>query len=255
MFHRKTVQSSKAKYTMPTSSKGPTLKLGVFSTEDEVTMASVSDYKQNGSTDISEKPKFVTMYDDRVVKSNLHLPRACRSMPVIDVPNIPTNMTSTKFSSEQDKFVSSEQVELSDANTESMFGHGHAHIMPKSFSSVAYMVMLGDGLHRFTDGLAIGTAFANSLSGGLSTSIAVLFHELPHELGDFAILLKSGMSVKQALACNLFSSSLQLLGSVIGLAIGSSSLENSTEWLFAFAGGIFLYVGLVDMVSRSVPID
>lgn len=73
--------------------------------------------------------------------------------------------------------------------------------------------------------------------------------------GDFAILLKSGMSVKQALACNLFSSSLQLLGSVIGLAIGSSSLENSTEWLFAFAGGIFLYVGLVDMVSRSVPID
>lgn len=105
MFHRKTVQSSKAKYTMPTSSKGPTLKLGVFSTEDEVTMASVSDYKQNGSTDISEKPKFVTMYDDRVVKSNLHLPRACRSMPVIDVPNIPTNMTSTKFSSEVSSFV------------------------------------------------------------------------------------------------------------------------------------------------------
>ena len=65
-------------------------------------------------------------------------------------------------------------------------GHGHSHgngKPPTSIASVAWMVILGDGLHNFSDGLAIGAAFANSLTGGLSTSIAVFCHELPHELG------------------------------------------------------------------------
>ena len=65
------------------------------------------------------------------------------------------------------------------------------------------MVIFGDGIHNMADGMAIGAAFGESYISGLSTSIAVLCHELPHEVGDFAMLLKAGMSVKQAIVYNL----------------------------------------------------
>lgn len=61
---------------------------------------------------------------------------------------------------------------------------GHVHSAPESMSSVAWMVVLGDGLHNFTDGMAIGAAFSANIAGGFSTAIAVLCHELPHELGN-----------------------------------------------------------------------
>lgn len=60
---------------------------------------------------------------------------------------------------------------------------GHVHSAPESMSSVAWMVVMGDGLHNFTDGMAIGAAFSANIAGGFSTAIAVFCHELPHELG------------------------------------------------------------------------
>ena len=65
------------------------------------------------------------------------------------------------------------------------------------------MVIVGDGIHNLADGLAVGAAFTEDFMSGLSTSIAVLCHELPHEVGDFAMLLKAGMSVKQAIFYNI----------------------------------------------------
>lgn len=61
--------------------------------------------------------------------------------------------------------------------------HGHSHEVPSTVAAMAWMVIIGDGLHNFSDGLAIGASFASGLSGGLSTTIAVFCHELPHELG------------------------------------------------------------------------
>lgn len=64
--------------------------------------------------------------------------------------------------------------------------HGHSHGadgVPNSVAAVAWMVILGDGIHNVCDGLAIGAAFANSITGGFSTSVAVFCHELPHEIG------------------------------------------------------------------------
>lgn len=128
--------------------------------------------------------------------------------------------------------------------------HGHVHAAPKTMSSVAWMVIMGDGLHNFTDGMAIGAAFASSYTGGFSTAVAVFCHELPHELGDFAMLLKAGMSMKQALLYNLLSSVLCLFGNMFGLWLGNT--EHASSWIFAIAAGMFLYIALVDMIPELI---
>ena len=69
------------------------------------------------------------------------------------------------------------------------------------------MIIFGDGIHNMADGLAIGAAFAGGYMSGFSTSLAVLFHELPHEIGDFAMLLKTGMTIR---GCSLMTSSLKI---------------------------------------------
>jgi zinc transporter 10 len=77
--------------------------------------------------------------------------------------------------------------------------------------------------------------------------VAVLCHELPHEIGDFAMLLKTGMSVKTAIFYNLVSTVLSVIGMLVGLQLGSM---DNTAWLFAATAGIFLYVALVDMMPE-----
>ncbi|EEB11116.1 conserved hypothetical protein [Pediculus humanus corporis] len=131
--------------------------------------------------------------------------------------------------------------------------HGHVHSPPESLSSVVWMVILGDGLHNFTDGMAIGAAFSNNIAGGFSTAVAVFCHELPHELGDFAVLIKAGMSAKQAVFYNLISSILCFVGMVLGIFIGDN--PTSTSWVFAVSAGTFLYIGLVDMVRINQSIN
>ena len=64
-------------------------------------------------------------------------------------------------------------------------------------ATVAWMIIFGDGVHNFIDGLSIGAAFSESILTGMSVSLAVLCEEFPHELGDFAVLLNSGMTMKQ----------------------------------------------------------
>lgn len=126
--------------------------------------------------------------------------------------------------------------------------HSHIHSAPESISSVAWMVIFGDGIHNLADGLAIGAAFSESYMSGMSTSIAVLCHELPHEVGDFAMLLKAGMSVKQAVFYNILSSVLAFIGMVVGRLLGD--LNDVTPWIFCATAGIFLYVALVDMIPE-----
>lgn len=132
-------------------------------------------------------------------------------------------------------------------------GHRHSHEVPGTVAAVAWMVILGDGFHNFADGLAIGSAFANSLTGGLSTSVAVFCHELPHELGDFAVLLNAGMSVKKAIIYNLVSAATCLPGMVVGVVVGN--LQGATSWIFALVAGFFLYIALVDLLAEMKSVD
>ncbi|XP_055455153.1 zinc transporter ZIP5 isoform X1 [Psammomys obesus] len=125
-------------------------------------------------------------------------------------------------------------------------GHqDHSH--EQQGSSMAWMVLLGDGLHNLTDGLALGAAFSDSFSSGLSTTLAVFCHELPHELGDFAMLLQAGLSFRRLLLLSLVSGALGLGGAAlgVGLSLGPVPL---TPWVFGVTAGVFLYVALVDML-------
>ncbi|XP_054471488.1 zinc transporter ZIP10 isoform X2 [Anoplopoma fimbria] len=141
--------------------------------------------------------------------------------------------------------------------------HGHSHggnchsdqeMKDAGIASIAWMVIMGDGMHNFSDGLAIGAAFSANLTGGISTSVAVFCHELPHELGDFAVLLKAGMSVKQAIFYNLLSALMAYVGMVIGTAVGQYT-HSVTSWIFAITAGMFLYVALVDMLPEMLHGD
>lgn len=90
----------------------------------------------------------------------------------------------------------------------------HVQKRSNTLSPVAFMVVIGDGLHNITDGLAIGAAFVVDPITGFSTALAVLCHELPHELGDFALLLKTGVSITKACHLNIVSSILSFIGKV-----------------------------------------
>ncbi|XP_067281940.1 zinc transporter ZIP4-like isoform X1 [Pseudorasbora parva] len=116
-----------------------------------------------------------------------------------------------------------------------------------------YMITIGDGIHNFTDGLAMGAAFSVSWRSGLATSLAVLCHELPHELGDFAILLHCGLSVKRALLLNVGSALTSFIGLYIALSISTQTVAE--EWISAVAAGLFLYIALVDMLPSMLHVE
>ncbi|XP_012682266.2 metal cation symporter ZIP8 [Clupea harengus] len=113
-----------------------------------------------------------------------------------------------------------------------------------NIKTVAWMITLSDAVHNFIDGLAIGVSFTVSTLTGFSTSIAIVCEEFPHELGDFVILLNSGMSVPQAVFFNMLSAACCYLGLVLGIILGSNFAPNA---IFAIAGGMFLYIALADM--------
>ncbi len=110
------------------------------------------------------------------------------------------------------------------------------------------MIIFGDGLHNFIDGLSIGAAFTESKMKGISICLAVICEEFPHELGDFAILLNAGMSYKAALFFNFLSACSCYAGLAVGIVLGDNFSAN--QWIYAIAGGMFLYIALSDMVPE-----
>lgn len=109
------------------------------------------------------------------------------------------------------------------------------------------MIMIGDTVHNFVDGILIAAAFLADVQVGIVTALAIIAHEVPQEVGDFMILLHSGYSKQRAFVINLFSS----LAMVIGGLLGYSALSALEQWipsLLALAAASMLYVAVADLI-------
>ncbi|KAK7081117.1 hypothetical protein SK128_027494 [Halocaridina rubra] len=125
--------------------------------------------------------------------------------------------------------------------------HGHSHVTGRK-DSLKAVILIGDAMHTFLDGMAIGAAFGTSVTGGVATSIAVLCHELPHKVGDFALLFEMGMKLRQAVTMMGLLWLLSLAGLVLGVMLGS--IQTASPWIYSFTAGVFIYLALVDLLSE-----
>lgn len=108
--------------------------------------------------------------------------------------------------------------------------------------TVVWLIVLCDGLHNFVDGLAISAALSAGYKDGFAIFLAILFEEIPCEIGDFAVFMKSGLTLRRALIFNFASSMTNYLGIVVGFMIADSGLIRS--WIYGIAAGMFLYISL-----------
>jgi zinc and cadmium transporter len=124
--------------------------------------------------------------------------------------------------------------------------HSHAHEQARKKASGA-LVLVGDALHNVLDGVLIAAAFLTDVHLGIVTALAIMAHEIPQEVGNFAVLLHSGVSRRRALALNLLTS----LTAVIGGVVGYFALETAVRALpfaLAVAAASLLYVAVADLI-------
>ena len=113
----------------------------------------------------------------------------------------------------------------------------------------AYMNLLGDGVHNFIDGLIIASSYLVSIPIGLANTLAVIFHEIPQEVGDFGVLLHGGFTKSKALLLNFLSALTAVVGAVIALLL-NNLIPNMTNFLIPFAAGTFVYIAGSDLIPE-----
>lgn len=132
------------------------------------------------------------------------------------------------------------------------FLHWHHHendTNEKHIHPVGKMTIFSDGVHNFLDGVIIGASFLVSIPVGLATTMAVILHEIPQEIGDFAVLLYAGYSKKKALFLNFLSGLTSILGALFAFILGSQSLVFTNAILPLAAGG-FIYIAIADLIPE-----
>jgi len=126
--------------------------------------------------------------------------------------------------------------------------HGHSHSHGRSDAkSAGALIILGDSIHNFVDGVLIAAAFLTDVQLGIVTSLAVAAHEIPQEVGDFAILLDSGYSRGKALFYNMLASLTTVLGGVLAY-FSLEDLHDSLPYFLALASSSFIYIAVADLI-------
>jgi len=129
-----------------------------------------------------------------------------------------------------------------------MWHHSHSSHR-EEVHSVVYLTIVGDALHNFLDGVAIAAAFLAGIPIGVATATAVIFHEIPQEIGQFAILVHGGWSRKKALLYNFFSALTAIAGALLVLLFSRSFTEAPTV-LLALGAASFIYIAMSDLIPE-----
>ena len=122
-----------------------------------------------------------------------------------------------------------------------------SHPTASNASAAGYLVLFGDGVHNFVDGILIAAAFLTDVHLGVVTAVAVAAHEIPQEVGDFAILLHSGFSRSKALLYNVLSSLTTVVGGILAyFSLGMA--QAALPYVLAVAASSFIYIAVADLI-------
>ena len=122
--------------------------------------------------------------------------------------------------------------------------HAEEHAHP-----IGKMVLLGDGVHNFIDGLLVAASYMVSIEVGIATTIAVILHEIPQEMGNFGVLIHAGYGKAKALWYNFVSALTAVVGALVALMLGSVT-EQFALWLLPLTAGGFIYIALSDLIPE-----
>lgn len=127
--------------------------------------------------------------------------------------------------------------------------HCHIPTSEKHPHPYAFMNLIGDGMHNLLDGMVIAGSYLASIPLGIATTVAVIFHEIPQEIGDFSVLLHGGFSKAKALFFNFLSALTAIIGAVIVLLIGIN-IDNFLIFILPFTAGGFVYIASSDLIPE-----
>ena len=125
----------------------------------------------------------------------------------------------------------------------------HHHTEEEDVHAFTYLNIIGDGIHNFLDGVVIAISFLNSTSLGIVSTIAIIAHEIPQEIGDFAVLIYGGFSKAKALIYNFLTALTAIAGALLAFFY-SNLFENSNIYITAFAAGGFIYIASTDLIPE-----
>lgn len=125
--------------------------------------------------------------------------------------------------------------------------HGANHHGANQDAAAARLILIGDGMHNLMDGFLIAAAFMTDIHLGVVTAVAVIAHEIPQEVGDFAILLNGGFSRARALAYNIASSVSTLVGAWVAY-FSLQVVDQATPYVLAVAAASFIYIAVADLI-------
>ena len=129
-----------------------------------------------------------------------------------------------------------------------LWHHSHSS-HEEEIHSVVYLTIVGDALHNFLDGVAIAAAFLISIPVGIATATAIIFHEIPQEIGQFAILVHGGWSKKKALLYNFFSALTAIAGALLVLVF-AQDFQEAPAMLLGLSAASFIYIAMSDLIPE-----
>jgi len=125
----------------------------------------------------------------------------------------------------------------------------HCHEDACNVHAFTYLNLIGDSLHNFIDGMVIAASFVVSVKLGIVTTVAIILHEIPQELGDFGVLVYGGFSKKKALFYNFISALTAMAGAIIGYFI-ADFMQGFASFILPLTAGGFIYIATSDLIPE-----